>query len=67
MPEAPIIHGSAHSLESGLHPSVSSFDTQSDIKIDDIIDVSDGSSMMAQKVHSDGITVDVKGQRSNIF
>jgi len=66
--EAPVVYESDDfSLASGLDSSVSSCDTQSDIKIDDIIDVSDGLSMMAQEVHSDGTTVDVKGQRSNIF
>jgi len=68
MVEAPVVYESDDfSLASGLDSSVSSCDTQSDIKIDDIIDVSDGLSMMAQEVHSDGTTVDVKGQRSNIF
>jgi len=66
--EAPVVYESDDfSLAYGLDSSVSSCDTQSDIKIDDIIDVSDGLSMMAQEVHSDGTTVDVKGQRSNIF
>ena len=56
--EAPVVYESDDfSLASGLDSSVSSCDTQSDIKIDDIIDVSDGLSMMAQEVHSDGTTV----------
>ena len=55
------------SLASKLHPSVSPCDTQSDTKIEDTNDVSDGLSMKAWEVHSDGTTVDMKGQRSNIF
>ena len=51
------------SLASGLHAS----DTQPDIKIDDNDVASNGLSMMAREVHSDGTTIDVRGQRSNIF
>ncbi|EEE52184.1 hypothetical protein OsJ_34054 [Oryza sativa Japonica Group] len=51
----------------GLHVSDSSCDIQSDHKIDDTNDASDGLSMMAWEVHSDDTPVDVKGQRSNIF
>uniref|UniRef100_A0A0E0R905 Uncharacterized protein n=1 Tax=Oryza rufipogon TaxID=4529 RepID=A0A0E0R905_ORYRU len=51
----------------GLHVSDSSCDIQSDHKIDDTNDASDGLSMMAWEVRSDDTPVDVKGQRSNIF
>ena len=55
------------SLASGLHATDSSCDTQPDIKIDDNDVASNGLSMMAREVHSDGTTIDVRGQRSNIF
>ena len=55
------------SLTSGLYTGASSCDTTSEIKIDDTNDASDGLSMMARDVHSDGTAVMVKGQRSNIF
>ena len=53
------------SFTSGLHSSAS-YDSL-DINIDDTDDASDGLSMMARDVQSDGTTVMVKGQRSNIF
>jgi hypothetical protein len=46
------------------HPSC---DIVSQLQIDDSNDASDGLSMMAREVHSDGAIVDVKGQRSSIF
>ena len=55
------------SFTSGQRSSASSYDYQSDINIDDTDDPSDGLSMMARDVHSDGTVVMVKGQRSNIF
>ena len=54
------------SFTSGLHSSAS-YDSQFDINIDDTDDASDGLSMMARDVQSDGTAVMVKGQRSNIF
>ena len=54
------------SFTSGLHSSAS-YDSQFDINIDDTDDASDGLSMMARDVHSDGTAVMVKGQRSNVF
>ena len=53
------------SFTSGLHSSAS-YDSL-DINIDDTDDASDGLSMMARDVQSDGTAVMVKGQRSNIF
>jgi hypothetical protein len=50
-----------------LHTGASSCDTKSEIKIDGTNDASDGLSMIARDVHSDGTAVMVKGQRSNIF
>ena len=47
-------------------PSSASYDSL-DINIDDTDDASDGLSMMARDVQSDGTAVMVKGQRSNIF
>ena len=67
MPEPTVIHGSADSLASGLHPSASSCDTQSELELDDTDDASDGLSMMAKEIHSDGRVSSVKEQRSNIF
>ena len=55
------------SLTSGLYTGASSCDTTSEIKIDDTNDASDGLSIMARDVHSDGTAVMVKGQQSNIF
>ena len=55
------------SFTSGLHSGASSHDSQSDINIDDIDDSSDGLSMMARYVHSDGTAVMVKRQQSNII
>ena len=55
------------SVTSELHSSASSCDSQSEINIDDTDDASNGLSMMAREVHSDGTVVTVKGQRSNIF
>ena len=55
------------SFTSGLHSSASSYDSQSDINNDDKDDPSDGLSMMARDVHSDGTAVMVKGQCSNVF
>ena len=49
------------SLTSGLYTGASSCDTKFEIKTNDTNDASDGLSMMAQDVHSDGT------QRSNIF
>jgi hypothetical protein len=46
------------------HPSS---DIESEPQVVDSNDASDGLSMMAQEVHSDGTNVAVKGQRSSIF
>jgi hypothetical protein len=46
------------------HPSS---DIESEPQVDDSNDASDGLSMMAHEVHSDGTNVAVKGQRSSIF
>jgi hypothetical protein len=46
---------------SGLHSSASSYDSQSDINIDDTDGLLDGLSMMARDVHSDDTAVMVKG------
>jgi len=67
VPEPTFIHGCSDSLASGLHPSASSCDTQSELKLDDTDDASDGLSMMAKEIHSDCSASSVKGQRSNIF
>jgi hypothetical protein len=68
VPEPTVIHGSAdYSLASGLPSSASSCDTQSDLRLDDTNNVSDGLSMMAKKIHSDGTVATMKGQHSNIF
>ena len=67
VPEPTFIHGRSDSLASGLHPSASSCDTQSELKLDDTDDASDGLSMMAKEIHSDCSASSVKGQRSNIF
>ena len=48
------------SFTSGLHSSAS-YDSQFDINIDDTDDASDGLSMMARDVQSDGTAVMVKG------
>ena len=66
VPKPPIVHAD-FSLASGLHSSASPCDTKSEITMDDTNDISDGLSMMAQDVHSDGTAIMVKGQRSNIF
>lgn len=68
VPKSTVVLGNADfSFTSGLHSSTSSYDSQSEINIDDTDDASDGLSMMARDVHSDGTAVMVKGQRSNIF
>jgi hypothetical protein len=67
VPEPTIIHESDDSLASWVPSSASSSETQSKIEIDDTDDASDGLSMMARHVHSDGTAVTVPGQRSNIF
>ena len=55
------------SLASGLHSSASPCDTNSEIKMEDTNDASDGLSMLAKEVCSDGTVASTKGQRSNIF
>jgi hypothetical protein len=67
VPEPTVIHGLVDSLASGLHPSASSCDTRFELELDDTDDASDGLSMMAKEIHSDGSVSSVKGQRSNIF
>ena len=63
-----VVHECADfSFTSELHSGASSCDSQSEINIDDTDDASNGLSMMAREVHSDGTVVTVKGQRSNIF
>jgi len=65
VPEPIVMHGSADlSSTSGLSPSASSCDTQSEHKIDD---TDDGLSIMASQIHSDGTVATVQGQRSSIF
>ena len=61
MPELTVIHGSADSLASRLHPSASSCDTQSELKLDDTDDASDGLSTMAKEIHSVCSASSVKG------
>jgi hypothetical protein len=63
VPKPTVIHGSADSLASRLHPSASSCDTHYELKLDDTDDALDGLSMMTKEIHSDS----VNGQRSNIF
>ena len=51
---------SEFSFTSGLHSSASSYDSNSDINIDDTDGPLDGLSMMARDVHSDDTAVMVK-------
>jgi hypothetical protein len=68
VPEPPVIHGSADlSSTSGLHSSASACDPQCDHKVDDTDDVSDGLSLVASEIHSNGTVATMKGQRSSIF
>jgi hypothetical protein len=68
VPEPPVIHGSVDlSSTSGLHSSASACDPQCEHKVDDTDDVSDGLSMMASEIHSNGTVATMKGQHSNIF
>ena len=55
------------SLAYGLHSSASPCHTNSEVKLDDTNDASDGLSMLAKEVCSDGTVTSTKGQRSNIF
>ena len=60
--EPTIVHERADfSVTAELHSSASSYDSQSDINIDDTDGPLDGLSMMARDVHSDDTAVMVKG------
>jgi hypothetical protein len=52
VPAPTVVHErAAFSLASGLHSCASSCDTQSELRLDDIDDASDGLSMMAKEIH----------------